>query len=131
MLGLICSPFSRNCEAATNGLFDFESPEDVVALANYIKNLEDQVANQAAEITDLKIKVIRLELERDTYKVALEEERQLVQIVLADKDKLLDLKDQQLKELTFLYENNRPSTLEKWTVPVGAAILVWLAAKIL
>lgn len=93
------------------------SDENIIALANYIQ--EVQVENQ------------RLQLLVDTLNEALKEERIIVEKLLAEKDYVIELQRQQNDDLIFLYENSKPTLVDKANLVFGgagiAAIIILLA----
>lgn len=85
----------------------FLTDENIIALANYIQELQ-------AENTRLLGSVEALTL-------ALQEERLNVDRLISEKDKVIKLQDDQIKDLKFLYENNKPTLFDKAYLLLGGA----------
>lgn len=81
--------------------------ENIIALANYIQELQD-------ENTRLKAQV-------EALQKALDEERTLTDKLLAEKDRLIDLQARQIEEVKFVYENSKPSVFDKAYLVLGGA----------
>lgn len=97
------------------------TPENIVALANYIRELEDENA--------------RLKAEAEALRKAREEETRITDQLLAEKDKVISLQQKELDEknmlirllekqvddLRFVYENSKPSVLDQVYLIAGGA----------
>lgn len=96
------------------------SSEDIIALANYIQEL--QAENQ------------RLQNLVDTLNMALQEERAIVEKLLAEKDNVIKLQQQQIDDLKYLYQNTKPTLFDKARSILGgagvAAVIIWLAQMV-
>ena len=79
----------------------FLSDEGVVGLANFIKDLEDEN--------------VRLELLAEKLNSALEKEREVTQLTIEEKDRVISLQSEQLKDYKELlnYHSKDPDLLEK------------------
>lgn len=105
----------ENIEKVQGGYF--LSDENIISLANYIQELQDENVRLLATVEALN--------------VALQEERVLVDRLLAEKDKVIKLQDEQIKDLRFVYENSKPTLFDKATLVLGgagvAAVLLLIA----
>ena len=81
--------------------------ENIIALANYIQELQDEN--------------VRLLSTVEALNEALKEERMFVDKLLVEKDKVISLQDAQIKDLKFLYENNKPGLFDKAYLFLGGA----------
>jgi flagellar motility protein MotE (MotC chaperone) len=81
--------------------------ENIIALANYIQELQD-------ENTRLKAQV-------EALQKALDEERMLTDSLLAEKDRIIELQTKQIEEVKFVYENSKPSVFDKAYLVLGGA----------
>ena len=94
--------------------------ENIIALANYIQELQDENVRLLATVEALN--------------VALQEERVFVDRLLAEKDKVISLQEEQIKDLEFVYENSKPTLFDKATLVLGGAgvaMAILLLAKTL
>lgn len=116
--------------------------ENIIALANYIQEL--QFKNQQLEAENS-----RLQNQVDALDKALQEERAIVDKLLAEKDTLIAEKDNvikakdsqiellklQVSDWKFLYENSKPSFVDKAQITLGGAgvatIIILLAQMLL
>ena len=81
--------------------------ENILALANYIQELQDENA--------------RLQATVDALNKALQEERIFTERLLAEKDKIIALQEEQIKELRFTYEYSKPTVFDKAYLVLGGA----------
>jgi regulator of replication initiation timing len=81
--------------------------ENIIALANYIQELQD-------ENTRLKAQV-------EALQKALDEERMLTDSLLAEKDRIIELQTKQIEDVKFVYENSKPSVFDKAYLVLGGA----------
>lgn len=81
--------------------------ENIIALANYIQELQD-------ENTRLKAQV-------EALQKALDEERMLADSLLAEKDRIIELQTKQIEDVKFVYENSKPSVFDKAYLVLGGA----------
>ena len=81
--------------------------ENIIALANYIQELQD-------ENTRLKAQV-------EALQKALDEERMLSDSLLAEKDRIIELQTKQIEDVKFVYENSKPSVFDKAYLVLGGA----------
>lgn len=81
--------------------------ENIIALANYIQELQD-------ENTRLKAQV-------EALQKALDEERVLTDSLLAEKDRIIELQTKQIEDVKFVYENSKPSVFDKAYLVLGGA----------
>jgi NADH:ubiquinone oxidoreductase subunit E len=81
--------------------------ENIIALANYIQELQDTNT--------------RLQAQVEALQKALDEERTLTDKLLAEKDRLIDLQARQIEEVKFVYENSKPSVFDKAYLVLGGA----------
>ncbi len=96
------------------------SDEQIIALANYIQELQDENSRLLAQV--------------DALNHALENERLFIDKLLTEKDKVIRLQDEQIKDLKFLYENTKPSLFDKSYLLLGGAgvaATILLLAKVL
>ena len=117
--------FCGTLYAESPNLDDLFTPENIILLANHIQELE-------ARNVYLEKENQRLDLENKHLEAALAEERQLVVRLKENEDRLLSLLDEQVKDLKFVYENNRTTSFDKaYLFGGGAAIaaIVLLLAK--
>lgn len=93
------------------------SDENIISLANYIQELQGENVRLLATVEALN--------------VALQEERVFVDKLLAEKDKVIKLQEDQIKDLRFVYENSKPTLFDKATLVLGgagvAAVILLLA----
>lgn len=85
----------------------FLSDENIISLANYIQELQDENVRLLATVEALN--------------TALQEERVLVSQLLDEKDKVIKLQEDQIKDLRFVYENSKPTLFDKATLVLGGA----------
>lgn len=95
----------ENIEKVPGGYF--LSDENIISLANYIQELQDENVRLLASVEALN--------------VALQEERVYVDKLLAEKDKVIKLQEEQIKDLKFVYENSKPTLFDKATLVLGGA----------
>lgn len=95
----------ENIEKVQGGYF--LSDENIISLANYIQELQDENVRLLATVEALNI--------------ALQEERVLVSQLLDEKDKVIKLQEDQIKDLRFVYENSKPTLFDKATLVLGGA----------
>jgi len=96
------------------------SNEDIIKLANYIQDLQEK--NQ------------KLQALVDVLKKSLEEERVKAQELLAGKDQIIELQEQQIADYKELYESKAPSIFEKagWVAGgTGIAAVIILLSSII
>ena len=108
----------QNIEKVQGGYF--LTDENIIALANYIQELQDENVRLLATVEALN--------------VALQEERVFVDRLLAEKDKVISLQEEQIKDLEFVYENSKPTLFDKATLVLGGAgvaMAILLLAKTL
>jgi len=105
----------ENIEKIDGGYF--LSDENIISLANYIQELQDDNVRLLATVEALN--------------AALQDERLFVDLLLAEKDKVIELQDEQIKDLRFVYENSKPTLFDKATLVLGgagvAAVILLLA----
>lgn len=85
----------------------FLTDENIISLANYIQELQSENT--------------RLLSTTDILKEALKEERLFTDKLLAEKDKVISLQDEQIKDLKFLNNNSKPSLFDKAQLFLGGA----------
>ncbi len=108
--------FCGTLYAESPNLDDLFTPENIILLANHIQELE-------ARNVYLEKENQRLDLENKHLETALAEERKLVIRLKENEDRLLSLMDEQIKDLKFVYENNRTTAFDKaYLFGGGAAI---------
>lgn len=95
----------ENLEKVQGGFYI--SDEQIISLANYIQELQDENYRLLATV--------------DALNQALQDERIFVDKLLAEKDKVIKLQDEQIKDLRFVYESSRPSLFDKATLVFGGA----------
>lgn len=83
------------------------SDENIISLANYIQELQDENVRLLASVEALNL--------------ALQDERVFVDRLLAEKDRVIKLQDEQIKDLRFVYENSKPTLFDKATLVLGGA----------
>ena len=83
------------------------SDENIISLANYIQELQDENVRLLATVEALN--------------VALQEERVFVDRLLAEKDKVIKLREEQIADLRFVYENSKPTLFDKAILVLGGA----------
>lgn len=83
------------------------SDDNIISLANYIQELQDENLSLLATV--------------DALNVALQEERVFVERLLAEKDKVIELQSEQIKDLRFVYENSKSTLFDKATLVLGGA----------
>ena len=96
------------------------SDENIISLANYIQGLQDENVRLLATVEALN--------------KALQEERLFVDKLLMEKDKVIKLQEEQIKDLKFVYENNKSSLFDKASLVLGGAgvaLTILLLAKTL
>lgn len=96
------------------------SDEQIIALGNYIQALQDENVRLLAQV--------------DALSAALKDERLFVDRLLAEKDRVIQLQDEQIKDLKFLYENTKPNLFDKsfsLLGGAGVAATILLLAKVL
>ncbi len=95
----------------------FLTDENIIALANYIQELQSENTRLLSTVEALN--------------VVLQEERVFVDRLLAEKDKVIRLQDEQIKDFKFVYEHNQPTLFDKATLVLGgagvAAVILLLA----
>lgn len=105
----------ENLEKVQGGFYI--SDEQIIALANYIQELQDENSRLLATVEALN--------------QALQEERVFVDRLLAEKDKVIKLQEAQINDLKFLYENSKPTVIDKSYLLLGgagiAATIIFLA----
>jgi len=93
------------------------SDENIISLANYIQELQDENVRLLATVEALN--------------VALQEERVYVDKLLAEKDKVISLQERQIEDLRYIYESSKPTLFDKATLVLGgagvAAVLLLIA----
>ncbi len=93
------------------------SDEQIIALGNYIQALQDENVRLLAQV--------------DALSAALKDERLFADRLLAEKDRVIQLQDEQIKDLKFLYENTKPNFFDKSFLLLGgagvAATIIFLA----
>src|SRR5690554_558273 len=89
-----------------NGGF-FISDENIIKLANYIQDLQDENARLQAMV------------ERLSH--SLQEERETVKALLNEKDNVIKLQQEQIADLKELYQNKDPGIWEKASWVAGGA----------
>ncbi len=94
-----------NIEKVDGGYF--LSDENIIALANYIQELQSENTRLLSQV--------------DALNTALQEERSLVGQLLAEKDKIIELQERQIEDLKFVYENNKPTVFDKAYLLLGGA----------
>lgn len=94
-----------NIEKVDGGYF--LSDENIIALANFIQELQDENTRLLAQVEALN--------------QALKEERNIVGQLLAEKDKIIELQERQIEDLKFVYENNKPTVFDKAYLLLGGA----------
>lgn len=85
----------------------FIADEQIIALANYIQELQDENTRLLAQV--------------DALSDALQQERLFVDKLLVEKDKVIRLQEEQIKDLKFLYENTKPNLFDKSYLLLGGA----------
>lgn len=98
----------------------FLSDENIISLANYIQELQDENMRLLATVEALN--------------EALREERVFVDRLLEEKDKVITLQDEQIEDLKFVYESSKPTLFDKATLVfggAGVAMTILLLAKTL
>ena len=96
------------------------SDENIISLANYIQELQDEN--------------VRLLTTVEAMNKALQEERIFVDKLLIEKDKVISLQKEQIKDLKLVYEYNKSSLFDKATLVLGGAgvaLTILLLAKTL
>ena len=100
----------------TNGGY-LLSDENIIALANYIQELQNEN--------------VRLQSVVDALNKSLQEERTIAEKLLDEKDYVIDLQVRQIDDLKFLYENSKPTIIDKANSVLGgagiAAIIILLS----
>lgn len=94
--------------------------ENIIALANYIQELQDENTRLRAQV--------------DALQKALDEERSLTDRLLAEKDRIIELQARQIEDLKFVYEKSQPGLLDRayWLLGgAGVAAAILLLAKAL
>ena len=81
--------------------------ENIIALANYIQELQDTNT--------------RLQAQVEALQKALDEERTLTDKLLAEKDRIIELQTKQIEDVKFVYENSKPSVFDKAYLVLGGA----------
>lgn len=114
MLLVLLTTFSTDARAntpltnieKTNGGY-LLTDENIIALANYIQEL--QAEN------------VRLQSVVDALNKSLQEERIIVEKLLNEKDHVINLQREQIEDLKFLYENSKPTLMDKANLTLGGA----------
>ena len=86
------------------------SDENIIELANYIQDLQEEKQ--------------RLKVLADVLNQSLEEERKKVQGLLAGKDKIIKLQEEQIKDYKEMYKARSPGIMEKAGWVAGGAGVV-------
>jgi len=97
----------------------FISDENIIKLANYIQEMQDENA--------------RLQVLVDRLNNALQEEREAVKALLNEKDNVIKLQQEQIEDYKELYRNKGPDIWEKasWVASgAGIAALIILLSNI-
>ena len=95
----------ENIEKVQGGYFF--SDENIISLANHIQELQDENVRLLATVEALN--------------AALQEERVFVDKLLAEKNKVISLQDEQIKDPKFVYENSQSTLFDKATLVLGGA----------
>ena len=99
------NPPIENLKKVDGGFFI--SDENIIKLANYIQDLQDDN--------------IRLQAMVDRLNNALQEEREAVKALLNEKDNIIALQQEQIADLKELYRNKDPDIWEKASWAAGGA----------
>ena len=95
----------ENIEKVQGGYF--LSDENIISLANHIQELQAENVRLLATVEALN--------------AALQEERVFVDKLLAEKNKVISLQDEQIKDPKFVYENSQSTLFDKATLVLGGA----------
>lgn len=98
-------PLLNNLKKVDGGFFI--SDENIIKLANYIQDLQDENAR------------LQVMVERLSY--SLQEEREAVKALLNEKDNVIKLQQEQIADLKELYQNKDPGIWEKASWVAGGA----------
>ena len=99
------NPPIENLKKVDGGFFI--SDENIIKLANYIQDLQDENA--------------RLQAMVDRLNNALQEEREAVQLLINEKDNIIALQQEQIADLKELYRNKDSDIFEKASWAAGGA----------
>lgn len=103
----------------TDGGF-YISDENIIELANYIQDLQEEKQ--------------RLQILADVLSQSLEEEREKVQELIAGKDEIIKLQEEQIEDYKDIYKVRSPGIIEKASWAAGgagiAAVLFLLAGMV-
>src|SRR5690554_3572013 len=99
------NPPMQNLKKVDGGFFISE--ENIIKLANYIQDLQDENA--------------RLQAMVDRLNNALQEEREAVQLLINEKDNIIALQQEQIEDYKELYQNKDPGIWEKASWVAGGA----------
>lgn len=99
------NPLIENLKKVNGGFFI--SDENIIKLANYIQDLQDENARLQAMV------------ERLSH--SLQEERETVKALLNEKDNVIKLQQEQIADLKELYQNKGPGIWEKASWVAGGA----------